>query len=183
MKTDLTQYVEAVLRGASMRSQADLAGVNVNTLRREVLKHPNYESAKAQGLLHAWSKPASLAAAAPDHPAVADVIAGSTLQAAAQRHNVPLASLQTMLKIAHPNFSARYRDKTPEEISAIRAQKAKEAMEKAQRAAAKIQELGAVAEPTYAVPTEDVELVRSSLRKPEIASKIVEYVKFLRSST
>lgn len=118
MKKDLTPYVEAVLHGQSMRSQSDLAGVNVNTLRREVLKHPNYEAAKAEGKLHTWSKPPTLRAAAENHPAVDEVVAGATLLETAAKYNLPLSSLRTMVKIANPDLNLLHREKSPEDIAA-----------------------------------------------------------------
>jgi lambda repressor-like predicted transcriptional regulator len=99
MKQDLTQYVEAALSGASINSQAKLAGVAQNTLQRLVIKHPGYAAAQAAGKLHKQGLPniARVDAVVAD-AALEDVAGGMTLQAAALKHGL---AVSTLTKIFH----------------------------------------------------------------------------------
>lgn len=131
MKPDYSEAINAILAGSPIVVEAKKLGVNMNTLRRILIKHPDYEAAKADGRVRTVT-PARLKYEATDSPAVAEVLAGSTVAAAAAKHGIPVTSLAKMVKIARPGISLQHRDKTPEELLALELKKATKAMEKVQ---------------------------------------------------
>lgn len=130
MTSQYDHHINAILAGASIGSECKKAGVNVNTLRRILIKHPDYEKAKADGKLHTKGIPAKLAALAVDSPAVAEVIAGATLAATALKYDIPAASLAIMVHKANPGISLHHRGKSQEEMLEISMQKAQRTINK-----------------------------------------------------
>lgn len=109
MKQDLSKYVDEVLSGVSLNQAARTAGVNVSTIRRALLKHPDYEKAKAAGKLHAqgvqvnpYRKP-KLAEMSKTSPAVDEVLAGAAVADVAREYGIPHASLTRMVKLRDPS--------------------------------------------------------------------------------
>jgi len=104
MKQDLTPYLDAIVAGASINSQAKLAGINATTMRRAAIKHPNYAEAKAAGRLHEKGLPGAvpvdqrLADAA-----LEDVAGGMTLQAAAIKHGLAVSTLTKVFHKRNPS--------------------------------------------------------------------------------
>lgn len=99
--------VNRVVRGElSMTAAAKLAGVSVSGLRLKVLKHPDYEKAKAAGNILA--KPAMATrdvAELRKHPAVIDVVDnGMTYAAAGEKHGEYAATVHDWVHKAYPDF-------------------------------------------------------------------------------
>lgn len=133
MKPDYTPSIAAILAGSPINVQAKALDVNVNTLRRLLLKHPDYEKAKAEGRLHAKGIAPKLQEAAKDSPAVAEVMAGATTTSVAEKYGLPVASLTKMVRLAHPGISLRYRGASEAELAEKALEKAKRALAKAQQ--------------------------------------------------
>lgn len=133
MKIDHTPYIDAILGGKSIGSQAKLAGVNVNTLRRLLVVHPDYDNAKANGQLHSKGLPE----VTPDYTheavdeAVAEVALGALVVPTAAKYGIPFASLHKLFKKAHPEISLRHRDKNPEQVAEIKLDNARKALKRA----------------------------------------------------
>lgn len=108
MKQDFTTYVQAVLNGASINSQAKIAGVAQTTLQRLVIKHPDYASAKADGKLHVKGLP-GVTPTDPDlvRRALADVDGGLTIQAAAIKNGMPVSTLTKLFHKHNPGVKAQ----------------------------------------------------------------------------
>lgn len=121
--------VERVMAGESMNSVAKSIGVNINTLRREVIKHPGFATAKSSGVIRqsgVFDKPKREIA---DHAdAIAEVVSGATTTATAAKYGIPVASLNKLVKRAHPNFSFQHRGMTQEEVLKMQMNKLKDKM-------------------------------------------------------
>jgi hypothetical protein len=131
MKIDLTPYVAAVIAGSPLNQEAKKAGVNSATLHRLVVKDPDYVKAKEDGRIRRPGlpgKPQKLLDEAHQSPAVAEVLAGSTITAAALRHGIPVSSLTKMVHIVRPGVNM----KTRRGEDAVRAAERK--LEKARKA-------------------------------------------------
>lgn len=99
--------VNRVVRGElSMTAAAKLAGVSVSGLRLKVLKHPDYERAKAAGNIQA--KPVMAPRDVGElrkHPAVIDVVDnGMTYAAAGEKHGEYAATVHDWVHKAYPDF-------------------------------------------------------------------------------
>lgn len=130
--------VERVLAGESLYAVSKSAGLNSNTIRRELIKHPGYAAAKANGRLkpkHIPGRPLRDRNDANDARAIAEVIAGATTTATAQKYGLPVASLTKMVHVAHPDFSLQYRGKTKLEVLEEKMRKLALAKAKAERLA------------------------------------------------
>lgn len=133
MKPDYTANIDAILAGSPINVQAKLLGVNVNTLRRLLIQHPDYEKAKAEGRLHSKGIAVpKLRDAAKDSPAVAEVMAGATTTSVAEKYGIPVTSLTKMVHLAHPGVSLRYRGVSEVELAERAYQKAQKALARAQ---------------------------------------------------
>lgn len=111
--------IQRILSGESLYAVSKEAGVNSNTIRRELIKHPDYAKAKAEGIIKKPGipgRPEKLAQEALDSPAVAEVVAGGTTTAVAKKYGLPVASLNKMVRIAHPDFSLQHRGKTVSQV-------------------------------------------------------------------
>lgn len=111
--------IERILSGESLYAVAKSVGVNTTTIRRELIKHPDYAKAKADGIIRKPGipgRPEKLAQEAVNSPAVAEVVAGATTTATAKKYGLPVASLTKMVHIAHPDFSLQRRGKTATEV-------------------------------------------------------------------
>ena len=187
MKNTYTQYIDAILAGESIISQAKLAGVNMNTLRRILIKHPNYDKAKAEGKLRPGKIEPKLRAQAETSPAVADVVAGMTLQAASEKHGVPIASLRMMVNMAHPDVVLKFRGKSPNKVEELVKRAEQRALAKAQELLGSVQpaEPETPLEPTeeepdeYPLDQEELDLVLGALKDPQMAGKIVGFVRLM----
>lgn len=108
MTNSLTPYLDAIMAGASINSQAKLAGVDPTALRRATLKHPGYAQARADGKLHAKGLPG---AAPVDkslvQTALADVDGGMTIQASAMKYGMPVSTLTKMFHKHNPGVKAQ----------------------------------------------------------------------------
>lgn len=104
MKRDYTKYVEAVLAGASIGSQAKLAYAHVNSIRQALLKHPGYEKAKAAGKLHSPGLHHEKSDRPVTQEAIDDVVSGTPIVEAARKHNVPYSSLRRSLHKVRPDI-------------------------------------------------------------------------------
>lgn len=130
--------VEEVLAGASLYATAKKYEMNPETIRRELIKHPGYADAKANGTLKQPGipgRPQKLFDEAAISPAVAEVIAGATTTATAKKYGLPVASLTKMVHIAHPDFSLQHRGKTKLEVLEEKMRKLALAKAKAERLA------------------------------------------------
>ena len=106
MKIDYTPYIDAVLAGASINSQAKLAGLDATALRRLVVKHPDYAAAKAAGLLHAKGLPGAVPVdQSLMDAALADIADGMTAQAAAIKHGMAVATVTKAHHKRNPKVS------------------------------------------------------------------------------
>lgn len=111
--------VEEILAGASLYATAKKYEMSPETIRRELIKHPGYTEAKTNGLLKTQGipgRPQKLLDEAHKSPAVAEVIAGGTTTAVAKKYDLPVASLNKMVHIAHPDFSLQHRGKTNSQV-------------------------------------------------------------------
>ena len=111
--------VEEILAGASLYATAKKYSMSPETIRRELIKHPDYAKAKADGIIRKPGipgRPEKLAQEAFNSPAVAEVVAGATTTATAKKYGLPVASLTKMVHIAHPDFSLQRRGKTATEV-------------------------------------------------------------------
>lgn len=108
MKQDFTPYIAAVLAGASINSQAKIAGVAQTTLQRLVIKHPDYAKAKAEGKLHAKGLP-GVTPVDPDlaKRALSDVDGGLTIQDAALKNGMPVSTLTKLFHKHNPGVKAQ----------------------------------------------------------------------------
>jgi hypothetical protein len=105
MKQDLTNHVAAVLSGKSISSEARLAGVAKTTLLRLVIKHPDYASAKAAGLLHSPGLPGLIPVSDETlRAAIDDVANGMTALESAHKHGLASA---TVTKAFHREYPDR----------------------------------------------------------------------------
>ena len=105
MKNTLSQYIDAVLAGSPIRTEAKKAGVHPEQLRRKVQKHPDYAKAKAEGLLHAPGLPgAPVLDQATVEAAVADVVGGMTVTDAATKHGLAISTLTKKVHQANPEL-------------------------------------------------------------------------------
>ena len=114
-----TIQVNEILAGASLNATAKKYGMGPETIRRELIRHPNYAAAKASGVIRQPGlpgRPQKLLDEAATSLAVAEVVAGATTTATAKKYGLPLASLTKMVHIAHPDFSLQHRGKTKEEV-------------------------------------------------------------------
>jgi glutamate synthase domain-containing protein 2 len=152
MRPNLDNAILNVLNGNSINSEANLAGVNIETLRRLVIKHPGYDNAKVQGKLHAKGILPKLEALAPASEAVKEVVAGASAISTARKHNIPLASLMKMIKFAHPNINMRYRNATPQESAQRTLENRRKALAKAEKKALEILGSSAPKPPTTQNP-------------------------------
>lgn len=132
MKTQYDHHIEAILAGNSIGSEAKLAGVNMNTLRRILIKHPDYANAKAEGKLHQKGITPKLREAAETSPAVQEVLSGATLSGTAVKYGIPPASLAKMVHVTRPGLNLQQRGKAPDEVAAFALEKAKRALKRAQ---------------------------------------------------
>jgi transposase len=117
---DLTAYVEAVIAGgASMSSQALLAGVSVMTIRARVKRDPRYEAAKRGGMLICKDRmTAEELRAAPDVMAVID--GGMTVAQAAKRFDLSDVGLRARIRRAYPDRFTHYaRFRAPEAAASV----------------------------------------------------------------
>ncbi len=104
MKQDLTPYLDAIVAGASINSQAKLAGVDPTSMRRAVLKHPNYAEAKAAGRLHEKGLPGAVPVdQGLADAALEDVASGMTLQASAMKHGLAVSTLTKVFHKRNPS--------------------------------------------------------------------------------
>lgn len=107
VSVSLSDAVNRVVAGdLSMSAAAKLAGVSVSGLRLKVLKHPDYEAAKASGRIQ--SKPVMAARDVGElraHPAVIDVVEnGMTYAAAGAKHGEYAATIHGWVHKAYPDF-------------------------------------------------------------------------------
>lgn len=107
----------------------------MNTLRRILIKHPDYETAKSEGRLHQKGITPKLRKEAKESPAVLEVLAGATLSGTAVKYGIPPASLARMVHFAHPDLNLQHRGKSPDEVAELAMKKAHRAMKKAARLA------------------------------------------------
>jgi len=96
--------IERILSGESLYAVAKSTGMSPETIRRELIKHPNYAEAKAAGRLHEKGLPGAvpvdqrLADAA-----LEDVAGGMTLQAAAIKHGLAVSTLTKVFHKRNPS--------------------------------------------------------------------------------
>lgn len=143
MSKHLAPYVQAVLNGSPINVEAKRAGTYFTKLRNLVMRHPDYEKAKAEGLLHKPGLPGVVQVSVDDatiSQAVAEVFSGSSVTSTGAKYGIAVSTLCRKVKKAHPDIdlgkgklmTLRKAEKGLEE--------AKEALAKAKR---RVQELSA----------------------------------------
>jgi hypothetical protein len=124
-----------ILDGASINSQAKLAGCSPSTLWRALVKHPDYDKAKAAGKLHVGRIPAKLEAMHNAKEIVDEVLNGGTTIAVAAKWNMPVSSLSKLVHKMHPGISLANRRASTLELAVIAQKKAEKAAQRAKKLA------------------------------------------------
>lgn len=134
----LSPYVDQVLAGKSINAAAKEAGVHPQTLRRVLLKHPDYASAKENGKL----RPKGLEGVVPldvealkNDPAILEVLNGGLTTVVAEKYGLEQATLAARFHKAYPGHSLR-RGARKNGVEAARAavEQARRALERAEKA-------------------------------------------------
>jgi len=125
--------IERILSGESLYAVAKSTGMSPETIRRELIKHPNYVKAKADGIIRQPGIPGKSKMDASEHSAaIAEVVAGGTTTAVAKKYGIPVASLNKLVHREHPDFSLQHRGKTTQQVLEAKLRKLAVAKLKAQ---------------------------------------------------
>lgn len=147
MMKDLSDSIHNVLAGKSVNSEAKLAGVNPTTLRRLVMKHPDYVDAKAKGLLHKPGLPGYVPLDPDKVEAAISAITrdGLTVEAAALLHGMAVSTVNKEFRRRYPDSQLKRGGLGVKRDPESKLQRARAAVDLARAALARAEaELGAL---------------------------------------
>lgn len=137
MKPNYTPQIENILHGSSITAEASAVGVHAEVLRRLLLKHPDYATAKENGKLHAKGIPPKLNELAHGawRAAIDEVVIDrKSAKSVADQNKFPLASFMKAIRYAYPDIDMRYRNDSPAEAAHKRLQNKRKALARAEKA-------------------------------------------------